>query len=248
MIPTLNKHGTHIHTHTRAFGHLPHQPTSIFSWKLSWNNRYLWGKNQVWTMNPLNVAYMHSPLHSHSIVIASIYEHNLPFTNCVLNSHLDGFVADFNNCSFWKDGEEYFHHLILDGDWVSTVCELACPPAFTSNLNDPVCWKCGVNKIFFWYKWFLDLFKWWDTTLTTSHWLNATFSSVPMEDCRYCWMHGVSNLLSNALINVYNYLPFGSCAKGEFVRIMAEIKEGWSTDNLLVPIKMKYFFNNNYLH
>ena len=95
-----------------GFGHHITQPTDECLWKLSSDNRRIWGdKNQVWTLSPLSVARIHSPKHTYSIMVASIHERNLPFTSCVVDSKLDEFLGDFNSQSFWRDGEEIFHHL-----------------------------------------------------------------------------------------------------------------------------------------
>jgi hypothetical protein len=203
------------------------ESTSSWKWKLSWDNRYLWGKNEGWSLSPLSVAHPQNPQHVHNLMIASIPERNLPFTNCVVESHMEDFIGDFENTTVMVNGEEIEQDLILNSDWIAMCCELDCTLPNTANLWKEVCWKCGSNKQVLRHSWLNAPFKWYDETLSILDFPNAALAVVPLSSRRYCWMHGISNLLSNCLTNCHNLLAVRSSSRHLFHHTLASVVRNW---------------------
>ena len=211
-------------------------------WKLSWDNRYLWGKNEAWNLSPLNVAHNQSPMHVHDIMIARIPERPTPFTNCVLESHIDKFFTDFDSRTILHQGEEIYQSLMLCSDWMAMCCELDCTLPNTPLLYKVVCFKCAATKELLRTTWLDDPFQWHDELLTIFDFPNAAFSTIPLSVRRYCWMHGVSNLISNSLINLHDLLPARSAQCSQFHHLISTICKHWHPTKVLIPKQMKEFF------
>jgi hypothetical protein len=75
------------------------EPTSllpIWQWKLSWDNRYISGKNEAWSLSLFTVHYPQRPTHSHLLILASIEERNIPMARCVSESQLGTFIGELD--------------------------------------------------------------------------------------------------------------------------------------------------------
>lgn len=229
------------YTEYQAFNPAPQQDKSLL-WKLSWDNRYIWGKNQAWTLSPLSVLHNQQSQHVHDIMIAKIPEHNLPFTRCVLESQMLDFFGDFSAQTLTYKGEEVYQDLILCTDWISMCCELDLTLPNTPNLHKVVCFKCAATKELLRTRWLDDPFQWHDNTLTITDFPNAAFDNISLDLRRYCWMHGCSNLLSNLLILCHNLLPARSPARTAFHTLIHRVCAHWHPTKALIPKQMKEFF------
>jgi hypothetical protein len=214
-----------------------------WKWKLSWDNRYLWGKNEGWSLSPLNTLHLQSPQHVYNVMVAHIPERNIPFTNCVVESNMEDFFGDFENMIVSLNGEEIQQQLILNSDWMAMCCELDCTLPNTANLWKGVCWKCGSDKQILRHSWLEHPFKWYDELLTIHDFPNAALSVVPLSSRRYCWMHGISNLLSNCLTNCHALLPAKSSSRHQFHQTLFMILHNWKPTKALIPKQMKQFFH-----
>jgi len=87
---------------------------------------------------------------------------------------------------------------------MSMCCELDLTPPNTPLLHKVVCFKCQATKQLLRTTWLDNLFEWHDEVLTIDDFPNAALSNIPLEQRRYCWMHGCANLLSNSLIGCHN--------------------------------------------
>ena len=171
-----------MYSYYQAFTPINKQDKSLL-WKLSWDNRYIWGKNQAWTLSLLSVFHNQQPYHVHDIMIARISEHNLPFTRCVLESSMLDFFGDFNAQTLTYQGKTVYQDLMIATDWISMCCELDLMLPNTSNLYKTVCFKCTVTKELLKTRWLDDLFQWHDDILTIADFPNAAFDNIPLNLC-----------------------------------------------------------------
>lgn len=214
-------------------------------WKLSSNNRRLWKHNQVWTLSPLSVYHSQSPLHIQDLMIAHIPERHIPFTSCVAESAMGDFLPTLEDMVVTYNNKEHYQKVFAVGDWMTHCCELNCTPPNTTSLHLPVCWRCGIDKQYFRTDWLEDPFYWQGETMTLSDFPDAAYHFLPLDLHQYCMMHGVANMVSNCLKNLYCDLPLYARKKGDFKHIMAEIQHSWEPDRPLIPRLMKEFFHHN---
>ena len=184
--------------------------TEVFIWKLASDNRKLWGHNQAWNFTPCSVVHSQSPIHTHDIMIAHMPEKNFRFSGCVAETNIEDFLSPFEDVVITYQNKPHYQKVIVGGDWLTHCCELGAVLPNTHNLWEMVCWKCGVNKHYLKSGYLEDPFHWNPELLTIADFPNAVYHFLPLELHRYCMMHGVSNLLSNCLKNLYNDLPKGS--------------------------------------
>lgn len=221
----------------------PTSPLPIWQWKLSWDNRYIAGKNEAWTLTPTSINHFQQPMHTHLLMLAHIPERNIPMRRCVAESGLNEFVGELDGSELtWQD-TDITQQVISSTDWISACRELAAPLPNTPNLFAPVCWKCGVNKQWLRHDYVHDPFHWHDPIYTISDFPDAVLSNLPLSSRRYCLMHGVANLLSNILTNLYNLLPPGSFQAKALYKVVHTISSHWKpSSNPLIPKEMKRFF------
>ena len=122
------------------------EDTEILTWKLSWDNRRLWGKNKAWTLSPMSVPMSQSSTHTHNIMIANISEKNINLYSAVDESAMQDILVDFDNSNIEFNDKEHCQKLIVCADWNAIVAELNTTPANTHSLDKPVCWQCNANK------------------------------------------------------------------------------------------------------
>jgi hypothetical protein len=223
------------------------EPTSllpIWQWKLSWDNRYISGKNEAWSLSPFTVHHPQRPTHSHLLMLASIEERNIPMARCISESQLGTFIGELDGSEqYWKD-EDIFQRVFVSADWNAIVRALDAPLPNTVNLLAPVCWQCGINKVLLRTEWLQDPFRWHDTILPISTFLNAIFDQLPLTSYRYCWMHNVANALSNVLTQLADYLLSFPSQLQSYLSIIHEFEKNWYPTKPLLPKKMKAFFSS----
>lgn len=223
---------------------LPTERIKTWNFKLSWDNVSIWTKNEAWTLTPMSVLHNQRPIHSHLIMYAHIPERNMPMLRCVVESGLQDFLLNFHEQTFTYRGEEVYPNLFLCADWIGLVNELGAPLPNTSNLFDQVCWRCGVNKQLLRTDWLDDPFHWHDDLLSTSDFPNAVFDEIPLSMRRYCWMHGISNLISNCIIGLHNLLLSHASLSQQFISLISITCPNWTPKKALVPKQMKHFFDS----
>lgn len=216
-----------------------------FWWKLSSDNRRLYHHNQVWTLSPHNVYQSQSPLHVYDIMVARIPERHIPFTTCVGETNMEGFLPTIEDTVITYQSEEISNKLFIGGDWMTHVCELKCLFPNTTSFLGYVCWRCAIDKQYLRTGYLEDPFQWHGEALQISDFPNATYDFAPLESRRYCPMHGVSNMLSNFLKSLFDDLPLYSKRKALLKNVMHRVKHGWDPKQPLSANVMKEFFRRN---
>lgn len=176
-------------------------------------------------------------------MLAHMPERNLPFTACVVECQLDAFLTDFENkLVIDEQGDDVYQDVIACADWMGLCCDLNCAAPNTQSLYDMVCFKCGAAKQLLRTDYLEDPFKWHDEILTLADFPNSAITSLPLSARRYCFMHGISNLLSNMIKNMYHLLPLRSQAHNNFEGMMQTVSKHWQPTKALICKQMNDFF------
>lgn len=95
---------------------LPTSPFPEWTWKFSWDNRFIAGYNEAWSLSPITVHHNQQPCHAHLLMCASIQERPIPMSRCVTESGMQDFLLHLDGSEDeWKD-MDIINKLIMDGD------------------------------------------------------------------------------------------------------------------------------------
>lgn len=128
-------------------------------------------------------------------------------------------------------------------DWQALICELDGVRPNTKFMEDEICIMCHLSKESIKYKYLLNPTEFFSITKSIRDFPKALLSSLPLDKRRYCWMHGISCILSNTCKLLYESLPLWSRKKSIFQSTMKTVFKGWNLAYYsLFPSSMKEFF------
>ncbi len=228
---------------------LPHQPVL---WKFSFDNRYIFShKNEGFFFQPLSVDDPQSPSHVITYAVAEERECN---ELLLLVHHLSGvnnFLAHFDQHHVVLDDCFHAFDFIICADWVGLIYELNGTPPNSAAPTAQPCWCCAITKQV------LKL-EWWENPFTEHHVRNdidcfprASLPSVPLHKRRYCWMHGVTRMLSHLIYLLYFMLPTTGTKQKQFLQVVQKISPKWlphPKKSALQAKQMKHFIRTDHAH
>ena len=232
-----------------AFGESPMQDGLYLWFKFSWDNRQLLGKNEAFSITPLNTTLPQSSIHVHNFCIAKCRERGQDLKPIVEEIGLNNFLSFFESKTCAYQGMEYFLRYIISADWMGLVSELCMAYPNTANLEIDVCWGCGANKIHLRGGYFDAPFEYFEPTQNISNFPNALLSSASILHRRYDWMHGVTNMLTNLLKDSFQIFLNNGGSKDTFNAILEDCldrrihKGGFKEKSSLTCREMKAFFH-----
>lgn len=234
--------------HFNAIAPHPNKKTRTIDIKVSWDNRLLFGKNQAFSLSLRDTPSSQSSQHVHNFAIASGKETTPLIRQVATECGLDDFLAALEDSRVVLGDEDFPLDYFISVDWISLVMELGdCGRPATADESEIVCAFCGANKKLLRRDWLQDPFKFYTTTLSIADFPSCALPSVPLHKRRYCWMHGITNMLVNCLRKAYFLLVLPS-AMLQFKRVMEDCHVGYDpaqrTKHSLAPIEMKFFFQH----
>jgi hypothetical protein len=132
-------------------------------------------------------------------------------------------------------------------DWMTLVAELGVALPGTRDKHAQICPLCSVTKAYLKANHLNNPLQHYGTVKTLADFPNAVMKSVPLTQRCYCWMHGVTRLLSNHLVGIFNMMRPHARRRGNFTRAMQTIKKSWSDKgqkSALTCNQMKRFFRS----
>jgi len=135
------------------------------------------------------------------------------------------------------DDIEYQLDFIVVADWMSFVAEFALDRPNARDADAVACWACGATKEDLDRKWLDEPFAQPGIEMSATFFPLSALPSAPLDKHRYCWMHGVSNLLNNALFLLLDLAP----AKGVFIAAVRVSAKQWDNKHALRPKDAKAF-------
>lgn len=223
-VEKLCDHVYELYAGKHAIGIHPLKQSASHDWILSFDNRRIFGSNEAFHIRPVDVVKTQSVLHVHDFAIVHASESNETIRNVVAESHCNEFLLGFSDHFQRKYG--ILSNIYSSGDWISIIGELAAPKPSTKKLTDKVCWACGTTRAQLINGWLDNPFKFTNFTLKITDWPSAALWALPLEQRRYDWMHGCTNLLSNTVKDTFELLPATATGKrGEYKEFMSDIHE-----------------------
>ncbi len=122
-----------------------------------------------------------------------------------------------------QDAVYKFNYIIV-GDWMSLVATFALDRPNSQDANSISCWACGMTKGELDLSYSLYLFSRQPLCREYTHYQRSALPDIPLKTFRYCWMHGISNMLQNSLLLLYDHSP----AKGALVSEIHRFATHWS--------------------
>jgi hypothetical protein len=129
-----------------GFGINPMREEKTILWKVSWDGRNLLGKNESFTLTPLNTTFPQSSFHTRDFAIAAMSENATEFKKVAEEIGLDEFLSDFDQRACTINGKDHHMKVIISADWMGLITELRVPRPNTQVVTDSVCWCCGATK------------------------------------------------------------------------------------------------------
>ena len=178
-------------------------------------------------------------------MMADIPERNIAMNKCVTESQLNEFITELHGSEQFYKGEEIEQQVISDADWIGHCRSYNSPLSNTVDHTAGVCWKCGANKQYLYFDWFQDPFHWHDSVLPISSYPDAVFPSIELYNARYCWMHNLTNVLSDIVTHVHDILPSHSNQRHSFHDLVNSACPSWYPTKPFIPHEMKSFFSHD---
>lgn len=174
--------------------------------KFSWDNRQLLGKNEAFSIVPLNATLPQSSVHVYNFCLVKCRERAAELQPVVKEIGLDYFES--KKCLY--KGVEHFLQFILSCDWMGIVTDIDLFYPNTTNLIRPICHGCEINKEYLRIGYLEAPFEYFKPTTDISSFPTTFLPSVPILNRRYDCMHGVTNLLTNIVkLCLKEYLAAG---------------------------------------
>ncbi len=140
------------------------------------------------------------------------------------------------------------HDFIIVADWIGITRELRVEAPNSRGPSAETCWCCNIPKATLKKSWWQEPFRYQPVTKTIIDFPFAALPSVVLHRRRYCWMHGVTRMLSTLTLEFYNILKKqnGDCA--QFQLVMEQINPNWAPTpkkSSLQAKEMKQFIRGN---
>jgi hypothetical protein len=203
----------------------------ILTIRLSFDNRYIWGKNQGIFMSLVDTETLHAPHRQFSLATVAGDENIDNLRAAFSEIGLDEFLQGLTNWRVEIDDFEYQLDFVIVADWMSFVAAFALDRPNARDADAVACWACGATKEDLDRKWLEEPFAQPNIELCESFFPLSALPSAPLYKYRYCWMHGVSNLLNNALLLLLDLAP----VKGTFIAAVRVSAKQWDNKHALRP-------------
>ena len=213
--------------------------------KISWDNTDLFNyKSEGLFMQLMNVQLSQSPIHVREIGRLNSSESNQTLATLLEKSELNQLVYLIKDTNLKIEDKpiEFF----ACADWPALIYELGGTQANTRFLDDETCFMCNLKKDEIRYKYIDDTTHIFPISKHLTQFPKSTLYSLPLRKRRYCWMHGITCILSNTCKLLYQLFPDYSRMKSQFIEVMEEVSYGWTLEHYsLFPSSMKMFFQKN---
>jgi hypothetical protein len=227
-----------------AIGIHPKKKTSALDLIVSLDNRMLLGKNEAFHIRYYDVVDAQNSKHVHDFAIAVGKENNELLTSVAEEVELNQFCSSYPTHFLTQFGMDL--NILYTSDWMAIVAELNCIRPNTSNIFDVVCWACAATRHDITIAWLKTPFALHELILEINDWPDATLHELPLEQRRYDWMHGVTNLLNNITHDLIAEVPrMKPGKKKEFQKVMRRCHTDWTLESSLRPTDMKTFFSRH---
>lgn len=234
-----------MYSHNNAIGAHPLKSGKHLDFILSFDNRHIFGDNEVFHLRPADVVKAQSSVHVQPFAIVGAAEDNDTLKTVAAELKLNEFLQSFEQ--YFYDTHGISANLLISADWMALVADLQCARPATRDINDAVCWGCGATRGHITVDWLKDPFQFTGITRTIEDWPNAALWGIPVDKRRYDWLHGINNLLSNTIKEVYEQLPsYGTTTLKAFRELISEVHKNWDEESTLRPVEMKKFFQLGY--
>ena len=218
----------------------PAIPAISCLWKVSFDNRYIFGKhNEGFFIQPLTVFNPQSPAHVTSVAVALVKEDNATLRSVLVETKLDDVLYQLERTMFVVNGAVVPGDYQLCGDWISLHAELDTDVSNSRDADALTCYSCWIQKSELKETWLEAPFQYYKPCRTMADFPNSALPGVPLYKRRYCWMHGVTRLTSTTLGHLYGTIPARDALKNEFRAIMDSVHPDWTEDANLQCKEMK---------
>lgn len=214
--------------------------------KFSWDNRQFLGKNEAFSIVPLNTTLPQSSVHVYNFCLVKCRERAAELQPVVKEIGLDYFES--KKCLY--KGVEHFLQFILSCDWMGIVTDIDLFYPNTTNLIRPICHGCEINKEYLRIGYLEAPFEYFESTTDISSFPTTFLPSVPILNRRYDCMHGVTNLLTNIVkLCLKEYLAAGG-KRDDFNEPLDDCldrrihKSGFKEKSSFICKEMKAFFDH----
>ncbi len=125
------------------------------------------------------------------------------------------------------DGKSRQHDFIIVADSIGITRELDTDAPNSRAASAETCWCCPIQKDTLKESWWFAPFLYHPVSKNITDFPNAALPSVALHRRCYCWMHGLTRMLSTLLLEFYNVLKQqnGNCA--HFQEVMRQINQVW---------------------
>jgi hypothetical protein len=198
--------------------------------KFSFDNCYIYGtKSEALFIQPLSVRDPQKVSHVFTVAITKAKENNELLQQLIRDSNIIPWLSTLDRREFdIGDGIRGATCLIV-ADWMALVIELDSDRPNNKSLEAHTCWACGITRRYLIEGWFADPFRTHRATRTIADFPNSALRDIPLHTRRYCWMHGITNMLNNLIKDLYkNVLQTRSSRKAEFRDLMNRDFPNWT--------------------
>ncbi len=212
-----------------------------WTFKIAWDNTQLFGfKSEGLFMQPMNVRSSQSPLHVRELGRYHSSENKTSLSTLIEESRINELLSLITPSSRLFEKPVTFFSC---ADWPALIYELGGIHANTRFMDHEVCPMCDLTKEEVRFKYLENPIQLFSISKSLNDYPEAMLHSLPLRGRRYCWMHGVSCILSNTLKLLFStYSPYNR-SKSRFLELMKSVYSGWSEENYsLFPSSMKLFF------
>lgn len=200
----------------------------VCMWKISFDNRYIFRKkNEGFFLQPLSVLEPQAVAHVTSIAVARIKEETLSLRSVLVEMRLADALKQLEHMQVLINDQVICCDYLITGDWISIHRELATDVPNSRDADALTCWGCWVTKAQLKASWWQEPFKYTKPCRTIDDFADTALPTVPLYKRRYCWMHGVTRLLSTTLSHLYECLPRQGGSRSEFKEIVSSVHPDW---------------------
>jgi hypothetical protein len=228
---------------------LPHAVGSEpLLWKISYDNRYIFGnKNEGYFIQPLSVDDPQSPSHVTTVALHEGREMNENLRKAFTEMRFNDFLSDLPHLRMEID-EKYLHFdFIVCADWIGITRELGVDAPNAKSPDAETCWCCSITKGVLKTSWWQEPWKYHCMTNSINDFPNAVLWAVPLDKRRYCWMHGVTRMISTALLEFHSLLSTLGGQKNAWKAMIRTVVPEWEPNpkkGALQAKQMKSFIRN----
>ena len=216
--------------------------------KFSFDNCYIYGaKSEALFIQPLSVRDPQKVSHVFTVAITKAKENNELLQQLIRDSNIVPWLSTLDTREFdLGDGIRGATCLIV-ADWMALVIELDSERPSSKSPEAHTRWACDITRRYLIAEWFADPFRTHRFTRTIADFPNSALRSIPLHNRRYCWMHGITNMLNNLVKDLYkNVLRARSSKKADFRELMEQVFPNCLPKSNLMPCHAKAFIRDRH--